>query len=247
MSKQLSPLSPGAIVVNHFYIGILITVFYALVGPLIVSQGYPGLAPLLLAELFVLAPVGMAHLLLEAKKLTGAYGLSSVIAYRHKTPAWSIVLWSLGGIAVVFLVYVPLYPLGIFFRNSVFAWLPEWYFNPGFGSADATLVARMFLAGIVIDGLVGPIVEELFFRGYLLARMEHLKAWAPMLNGALFGMYHFWQPHNFIALIAVGIVLSYVVWKTRNVYLGIIIHCSINLLGAIGGYMAASEGLMLQR
>ena len=42
-------------------------------------------------------------------------------------------------------------------------------------------------------------------------------------------------------------VLSYVVWKTKNVYLGIIIHCTINLLGAIGGYMAVSEGLVLGR
>lgn len=244
---QLTPLSHSAIVVNHFYIGVLITVFYVIAGPVVVTQGYPGLAPLLLAELFILAPVGMAHLLFKAKSLTGRYDLSSVIVYTNKISARSMVLWSLGGILLVILIYVPLYPVGMFFRTSVFAWLPEWYFNPSFGSTDAALIAKIFLAGIFVDGLVGPIVEELFFRGYLLARMEHLKGWAPILNGALFGIYHFWQPHNLLAIIGVGIVLSYVVWKTRNVYLGIIIHCTINLLGAIGGYMAVSEGLMLSR
>lgn len=244
---QLTPLSHSAIVVNHFYIGVLITVFYVIAGPVVVTQGYPGLAPLLLAELFILAPVGMAHLLFKAKSLTGRYDLSSVIVYTNKISARSMVLWSLGGILLVILIYVPLYPVGMFFRTSVFAWLPEWYFNPSFGSTDAALIAKIFLAGIFVDGLVGPIVEELFFRGYLLARMEHLKGWAPILNGALFGIYHFWQPHNLLAIIGVGIVLSYVVWKTRNVYLGIIIHCTINLLGAIGGYMAVSQGLMLGR
>lgn len=244
---QLTPLSHSAIVVNHFYIGVLITVFYVIAGPVVVTQGYPGLAPLLLAELFILAPVGMAHLLFKAKSLTGRYDLSSVIVYTNKISARSMVLWSLGGILLVILIYVPLYPVGMFFRTSVFAWLPEWYFNPSFGSTDAALIAKIFLAGIFVDGLVGPIVEELFFRGYLLARMEHLKGWAPILNGALFGIYHFWQPHNLLAIIGVGIVLSYVVWKTKNVYLGIIIHCTINLLGAIGGYMAVSQGLMLGR
>lgn len=244
---QLAPLSPGQVVFNHFYIGVLVTVFYVIAGPILVSKGYPGLAPLLLAELFILAPLGMAHLLVKARSLTGQYHLSSVIVYTHKLPLRSMVLWSLGGIVLVNLVYVPLYPLGIFLKSSMFAWLPEWYFDPGFGTADATLIANMFLAAIFIDGLAGPIVEELFFRGYLLARMEHLKSWAPVVNGALFGIYHFWQPHNFLALIGVGIVLSYVVWRTRNVYLGIIIHCSMNLVGAIGGYMAVSAGSMFSR
>lgn len=244
---QLAPLSPASLLVNHLYIGVIVTVFYVLVGPLIVAQGYPGLAPLLVAELFVLAPIVTLHLLIRAKQLTGRYDLATVIVYTHKISMRSMVLWSLGGIVLVFLVYAPLYPVGTFFRNSVFAWLPKWYFDPGFGSTDAALVAKIFLIAIVVDGLVGPIAEELFFRGYLLARMEHLKSWAPVLNGALFGIYHFWQPHNLVALIGVGIVLSYIVWKTKNVYLGIIIHCAINVLGAIGGYLAASEGVLIDR
>ena len=244
---QLTPMGPGRIAFNHLYIGVLVTVFYVIAGPILVSRGYPGLAPLLMAELFILAPVGMVHLLVKAKSLTGQYHLSSVVVYTNKIPLRSMILWTVGGLVLVNLVYVPLYPIGIFLKNSVFAWLPKWYFDPGFGSTDAALIARMYLAAILIDGLVGPIVEELFFRGYLLARMEHLKGWAPVVNGALFGIYHFWQPHNFLALVGVGIALSYVVWKTRNVYLAIIIHCSMNLLGAVGGYMAASAGLMFSR
>ena len=101
--------------------------------------------------------------------------------------------------------------------------------------------------GIFIDGIVGPVVEELFFRGYLLPRMAYLKKWAPFVNGTLFGLYHFWQPHNYLAIIGIGIILSYIVWRKKNVYLGIIIHCTLNILGAIGGYLAATGGQIIAR
>lgn len=158
-----------------------------------------------------------------------------------------MVIWSLGGIAACFLVFLPLYPLGLIFRESLFGWLPEWYFNPGFGSVDTKLIAKLFLIGIFVDGIIGPVAEELFFRGYLLPRMTYLKNWAPVVNGAFFGLYHFWQPHNFIGLIFAGIILSFIVWKKKNIYLGIIIHCTINILGSLGGYLTASDGVMIDR
>jgi membrane protease YdiL (CAAX protease family) len=105
----------------------------------------------------------------------------------------------------------------------------------------------MFLAGIVIDGLIAPVIEELFFRGYLLPRMAYLKHWAPIVNGTLFGLYHLWQPHNLPAIIGVGIVLSYVVWRKQNVWLGVFIHCTLNIVGAISGYLAASGGYVIPR
>jgi membrane protease YdiL (CAAX protease family) len=68
-----------------------------------------------------------------------------------------------------------------------------------------------------------------------------------VVNGAFFGLYHFWQPHNLIALIIVGIILSYIVWKTKNVYLGIALHCTMNVLGAVGGYLAVVNGVDIAR
>lgn len=152
-----------------------------------------------------------------------------------------------GGIILSAVIYIPLYPLGLYFRESMFSWLPEWYFNPSFGTDNLELIAKVFLIGIFIDGLVGPIIEELFFRGYLLPRMAFLKNWAPILNGLMFGAYHFWQPHNLIAVCAMGIILSLIVWKTKNVYLGIAIHCTMNILGSISGYMAVSNGVFIGR
>ena len=232
---------------NHFYIGVIITVFYALASPWLVEQGWPGIGTLLLAEVVVLAPLGLFHLYWHARQETGTYSLNKVVLFRNKLPVKSLVIWSIGGIIACLALYVPFYPLGLYLRESVFSWLPPWYFNPGFGTEDMELIAQVFLLGVFIDGLIGPIVEELFFRGYLLPRMAYLKNWAPILNGIMFGAYHFWQPHNLLAICCMGIILSWIVWKTKNVYLGIAIHCTLNIIGALGGYHAATQGILIGR
>ena len=232
---------------NHFYIGMVITLFYVVVGPFLFEQGYPGLAPLLLAEVLILAPLGIGHLAIKEYQLEGDWRLRFTVLPRKPLPLKSFIGWTLLGVLLCLLVYIPLYPLGIFLRDQVFYWLPEWYFNPGFGGASTELVAKMFLMAIVTDGLLAPFVEEFFFRGYLLPRMAYLKKWAPVVNGALFGLYHFWQPHNLLALMGVGIVLSYVVWKKQNVWLGVAIHCILNVLGAVAGYLAVSGEVVISR
>jgi membrane protease YdiL (CAAX protease family) len=226
---------------------VLITLFYLLVGPLLVDKGYPGMTTLLLAEILILTPVALTHLFIKENRLEGSWRLDRTVYFKEKLPWKQYLLWSLIGIVLCFVIYAPLYPIGLFLRENLFHWLPEWYFNPSFGTTDNALIAKILLAGIFIDGIIGPTVEELFFRGYLLPRMAYLKNWAPIVNGTLFGLYHFWQPHNIIAIVGIGIVLSYIVWKKQNVYLGIIIHCTINILGAISGYLAATEGIVIAR
>ena len=231
----------------HFYPGIAILLVYIFISKYLVDLGYPGLTGLLAVELLVLAPIGMGHLIKKGYRLNGSLSLKNVISYTSRLSIWQYLKWSLIGIIACTVIYVPLFPVGLFLKENLFAWLPEWYFDPGFGTSNLDLVAKIFFVGIFVDGIIGPIVEELFFRGYLLPRMAYLKKWAPILNGALFGLYHFWQPHNYLAIVAVGIILSYIVWKKKNVYLGIIIHCTLNVLGAVGGFLAASGGEFIAR
>lgn len=233
--------------VEHFYMGFLITAVYVIVAPRFVEHGLPGLGGLLFVELFVLTPLVIMHLLVTARRLNQSWSLDSVILYREPIGRKSFLLWYVIGLVAIFGTYIPLYPVGLFMRDELFAWLPAWYFNPGYGTTDLGLLANLFLIGILIDGIVAPTMEEVFFRGYLLPRMEYLKGWAPLVNGAFFGLYHFWQPHNLIAVVTVGIILSYVVWKTKNVYLGIALHCTINILGAAGGYFAVVNGIDISR
>ncbi len=245
ISKDQLPLKK--ILWYHFYPGIIITLVYLFISEYLVEHGFPGLSALLFIELLVLAPIAFLHMGWKGKQLNGSFSLKRVIAFCDKLSLKQYLKWSLLGILGCVLIYGPLYPIGLYLKDTLFSWLPAWYFDPGFGTTDMTLIAKVFLFAIFIDGIVGPVAEELFFRGYLLPRMAYLKKWAPILNGALFGLYHFWQPHNYLAIMGVGIVISYVVWKKKNVYLGIIIHCTLNILGALSGFIAASGGELIAR
>ena len=62
-------------------------------------------------------------------------------------------------------------------------------------------------------------------------------SWAPVFNVVLFEFYHLWTP-----LLNPGRVLAlfpivYLVWRKRNIYLGIIVHLLLNLIGVIGPLM----------
>lgn len=232
----------------HLYMGIPLTLIYIILSRVVVIDfELPGFAPLLAVELLILAPISFTHLYLKGKELNGNFSFRNVIAYKEKLALGQYLKWSVIGITGCILCYAPMYPIGLYLKENLFYWLPEWYFDPTFGTDNMVLIANTFLVAIIIDGLIGPIAEELFFRGYLLPRMTYLKKWAPILNGILFGLYHFWQPHNLLAVSLVGVVISYIVWKKRNVYLGIIIHCSLNILGAFSGYLAATGGHIIPR
>ena len=121
--------------------------------------------------------------------------------------------------------------------DSAFGWLPDWFVRPididriAAYSRDAWLVT--LAAFLVLNGFVGPIVEELYFRGYLLPRMDRMGRWAPLVNVSLFSLYHFWSPWQIVGrILGFGPTVYAVRWK-ENVYLGMVVHCTLNTLGVL--------------
>ena len=53
-----------------------------------------------------------------------------------------------------------------------------------------------------------PWVEELYFRGYLLPRISRYGAWAPLLGGLFFALYHGWQWYGFVTVLLLGTALG---------------------------------------
>ena len=82
-----------------------------------------------------------------------------------------------------------------------------------------------------MNGLGGPVVEELYFRGYLLPRISRLRGWAAVFNVLLFSLYHFFTPWQNPARILAMLPASYVVLRKKNIYLGMIPHCLLNTTG----------------
>ena len=94
------------------------------------------------------------------------------------------------------------------------------------------LVAVAF--GLIVDGIAAPVVEEMYFRGYLLPRISRLGAWAPLVNTVLFSLYHFFSPFGFVSRIITFLPTVYVAWWKRSIYVSMAVHLLGNLAGVVG-------------
>ena len=173
-------------------------------------------------------------------------GIRSVVPYRRPLPLrdW---LWLVPVLVVLafvgFGVSMVVEPAVI---DSLFGWLPDWFVRPVDAdtvtdfSRDAWLVT--LAAYLILNGLIGPVVEELYFRGYLLPRMEWMGRWAPLVNVSLFSLYHFWSPWQIAGrILGFGPTVYAVRWK-ENVYLGMVVHCTLNTIS-----VSLVAGLVLGR
>jgi len=215
--------------------GVLMTVVYVLIAPLVESVGFPPIAALLIAIVVVLLPIELGVILRAGRGQPQP--IRSVVPYRRPMPGrdW---LWLVPVLVVAAFVG---FGLSMAFEPAVidglFGWLPDWFVRPidpdraGDYSRDAWLVT--LAAYFVLNGFAGPIVEELYFRGYLLPRMDWMGRWAPLVNVSLFSLYHFWSPWQIIGrILGLGPTVYAVRWK-ENVYLGMVVHCGLNTLGII--------------
>ena len=92
----------------------------------------------------------------------------------------------------------------------------------------------VLILNLILNGLLAPVLEELYFRGYLLPRMEGaFGRAAPVFNTLLFSLYHFWQPQIYLTLFIALLPMTYLVWKTQSIRLAIYTHCGLNVLGAL--------------
>ena len=124
-------------------------------------------------------------------------------------------------------------PVGAYLRGSVLSFLPAWFLNPSQEEPGETTFLVYLAARFLVDGLANPIVEEMYFRGYLLPRISRLGVWAPLLNAILFSLAHFWHPANVLQIFLLVTPLYYLVWWKRNIYISMAVHCTANLIGVL--------------
>jgi len=224
----------------HLLPGLLFLPVFLIAGKFTDSLGLPKhLAPILISFGLVIIPFELGYLLYEGKKLNGKFSLQGVILYRQPIPWWQYIVLGLPMLfwaAFIFLVVAP--PIDNFFIGRFFSWMPESFFQSTLLSnlnqySRATLLATGIIVVILI-GFVGPAIEELYFRGYLLPRLALQGGWAPTIHILLFSLYHFWSPWQNVVRILAMSPLYFAVWKKRNIFLGIIWHVVANVLSALG-------------
>jgi uncharacterized protein len=216
--------------VLHLGPGALLTIVFLLITPAVNRAGGSGYLALLLCIPLVLVPVEVGILLVERRRLGGSW--RAVITGHHE-PSLSF----RGGLASVVLLYaVSMVAAGIGSAAGVpilraaEGLLPAWAIISGL---PADLAPSTLWFGLALSGVVAPVVEELYFRGFLLPRIPVGEAWAPAVNAALFSAYHFFAPWNYATIFAAFLPLAYYARRRGNLVPGIIVHVLFNSVGII--------------
>lgn len=227
--KQFNMLQ---IILLHLLPGIPILLLALFFSSPFIGIEFPFILSLFLAIAIGLVPTQLSILLFIAKH--SRKEVKEIILNTKTTSIFQMVLWvfillTINGLAFAFIPQLE-QPLRI-----LFAWIPDWArLSIEAVKSQPELVWPTIILGLLMNGLLGPIVEELYFRGFLLPRMGKLGRCAPAVNAALFSLYHLFSPWEFFTRIVAVLPYAYIVWRKKDLRIGILVHCLGNTLGLIG-------------
>lgn len=99
---------------------------------------------------------------------------------------------------------------------------------------------------ILFVAIIGPIFEELIFRGLLLKKLRvYGDKTAIIYTGIAFGLFHTNLSQILFATV-IGFVMAYVVCKTNDIKYSMIIHIIINMISSIVTIAASSGAEIFQ-
>ncbi len=115
--------------------------------------------------------------------------------------------------------------------DDVLSFLPDWLEMTFDKLQDSWL-------GILCVALLGPVLEELLFRGAItdVLLRKYTPVGAVLLSGLIFGVFHI-NPAQVVGACLIGFLLGWMYWRTRSLWPGIIIHVLNNSLGMALGIL----------
>jgi membrane protease YdiL (CAAX protease family) len=208
----------------HIAPGAITTLVYVLIAPGLEARGIPAVFGLVLATAFILIPLEIGWLLFEARRGNRVLFREPISRKQLFGYAGLLIGWGL-------LSSVLFFRADHFLQQHVFEWLPSWYMVTSveqFAPYSRAVLKALLFFGVIIAGFAGPIVEEFYFRGYLLPRLDQFGRTAPLVHAVLFSLYHFWTPWQNPSRIALSWAMAQVTWKTRSIYPSMLAHCVLN-------------------
>jgi uncharacterized protein len=135
----------------------------------------------------------------------------------------------------IILLYLILMTFGLRFIGE-----PFWDFNQIFRNADIALyqfdgVNTKFIYRNISALIIAPVLEELFFRKFLITKLlqKHRKATALIVSALLFSAIHWETVTNLIPAFIFGIIGGMIFLKTRKIGYLILLHFLYNFLGML--------------
>ena len=215
---------------------ILIRVFKSPLWPMVaalgVGVGITALSYLLATDagdgsaIFVGVPVGI----IAATAMSGVFAATgiafSVVRFRDpfsslgfvktsgfKPYLFAVAMWIVGLSVLMFWVQALVW-------FGVDSLVPPDTAKKALDEADGNIVATIILVGIL-----GPMAEEIFFRGFVLPGLVKKFGiiWALVISSVVFGLFHI-DPGAIVPTFALGLVLGWVYLKTGSIWPAMFAH-----------------------
>jgi membrane protease YdiL (CAAX protease family) len=95
----------------------------------------------------------------------------------------------------------------------------------------------LLIAGVI----VAPIVEEIFFRGFIFAglRSRYEWRWAAVISSLLFALVHL-QPAALIPIFGLGYIFAYLYYRSNSIWPAILMHVTTNGMALGAAYLTST-------
>ncbi len=221
--------------VLHLVPGLFIVALFVATAPLAMQAGFPPMLAMAVAGIGGGLAFQLAHLFWQGKQHNHKWSLKGIVLFLEPLPLCQYAaLVPLFTIAA-FLIYGLTTPVGAYLL-SLMPWLPQWFEMRDVAQlaqySRSSLVITFWLS-LALNGIAAPVVEEMYFRGYLMPRLARFTRWTPVIALALFTFYHFWQPYFWVTQFFGMLPVVLAVWWKRSIKLGILTHAAMNILGLL--------------
>ena len=199
-----------------------------------VLPGFPNIVIFSIAALIGSLVFQLGYILMYTRKHYGDFCISKSLGLQTKLGWKKLVIWVPILLVVVMGLFAATQLIGVWLQSAAFSWLPSWYpLETDYSIYSINVQYITYAVMFVIVGIIVPVVEEVFFRGFLMLRMGWAGKWVVPANVVLFAAYHIWSPWQFVTRLIAMLPLYYVTYKKNNIQLAIIVHCCLNLLADV--------------
>lgn len=236
-----APLRARTAVLLHLAPGAALLAFAVATGPLWRAAGLPPVWGRLVGTLVVVVPVELGLVLRALRRRGGRLSAAALGLRPLRRADLAPLLLTAAACLLAPAAVVWLEPA---LRALTDGWLPEGFTAGTTGLAGHPPAVRAATLALLVVALVvvGPLVEEVYFRGWLLPRLPGGALRASTAGAALFAVYHLWQPHAWLTILVFALPLALLARTRGAVTSCALVHGAVNLLA-----FAALLGGVLQR